>query len=80
MIPWITIPIFTFIAKSMTERFIAKKYSLTKVRKLIESCCFCLQNLALFIMCHTSSFPAALFCMSIIIGKSIPYTFLYSFT
>lgn len=70
MIPWLTIPIFTFIAKSMTERYIAQKYPLTRVRKIVQSYCFGLQNIALFAMCHTSSFPVALLCMSIITGAS----------
>lgn len=69
MVPWATIPFFTFFAKWMTDKMVARKASLTRIRKIIQSLCFLTQNLALFVMCHTSSYPLALICMSIITGK-----------
>uniref|UniRef100_A0A336LJN3 CSON009530 protein n=1 Tax=Culicoides sonorensis TaxID=179676 RepID=A0A336LJN3_CULSO len=70
MIPWATIPFFTFVAKMLTDKMMARKASLTRIRKIIESICFLTQNCSLFIMCHTNSFPIALICMSIITGAS----------
>ncbi|KAL9692720.1 hypothetical protein quinque_015710 [Culex quinquefasciatus] len=46
------------------------QWSLTRIRKLVQSICFPRQNVALFIMCHTQEFNTALTCMSIIIGLS----------
>lgn len=69
MVPWATIPFFTFIAKMLTDKMVARKASLTRIRKIIESLCFLTQNCALFIMCHTNNYPLALICMSIITGK-----------
>lgn len=71
MIPWATIPVFTIIAKTLTEHLLARKCCPTRIRKIVESICFALQNIALFIMCQTNNFPVALICMSIITGKSI---------
>ncbi|KAL1403227.1 hypothetical protein pipiens_005757 [Culex pipiens pipiens] len=70
MIPWLALPPVTFFGKSLTERLIAKQWSLTRIRKLVQSICFLGQNVALFIMCHTQEFNTALTCMSIIIGLS----------
>lgn len=70
MIPWLALPPVTFFGKSLTERLIAKQWSLTRIRKLVQSICFLGQNVALFIMCHTQEFNTALTCMSIIIGES----------
>lgn len=68
MIPWLTVPPTTFLAKYLTDYLISRSWSLTKVRKFIQSICFLGQNVALFIMCHTHEFNTALTCMSIIIG------------
>ncbi|XP_063701104.1 voltage-gated purine nucleotide uniporter SLC17A9 isoform X2 [Culicoides brevitarsis] len=70
MVPWATIPFFTYFAKWLTDKMVARKASLTRIRKIIESLCFLTQNCALFIMCHTNSYPIALICMSIITGAS----------
>lgn len=70
MIPWLTIPFFTFGAKALNERLVARKVPTTRIRKIIQSGCFAFQCLALFTMCHTTSFPLALLSMSIITGAS----------
>lgn len=71
MIPWLTIPAFTFAAKALNERLASQKMSTTRVRKITQSICFGVQNFALFLMCHTTSFPMALLCMSIITGNKL---------
>lgn len=68
MVPWLALPPCTLFAKFMTDRLVARDWSLTNVRKVIQSCCFLGQNLALFCMCHTDNFSTALFCMTVIIG------------
>lgn len=69
MIPWLTIPAFTFTAKALNERLVSRRVPTTRIRKIIQSICFAVQSLALFMMCHTTSFPMALLCMSIITGE-----------
>lgn len=71
MVPWLALPPCTLFAKFVTDRLVARDWSLTNVRKVIQSCCFLGQNLALFCMCHTTNFSTALFCMTVIIGKLI---------
>lgn len=68
MIPWLALPPCTLIAKSFTDLLIKKGWSLTKVRKIVQSCCFLGQNIALFIMSRTNNFNMSLICMTIIIG------------
>ncbi|XP_040167443.1 solute carrier family 17 member 9 [Anopheles arabiensis] len=70
MIPWLALPPVTFIGKLLTEHLLAKQWSLTRIRKLVQSLCFLGQNCALFLMCRTQDFNMALTCMSIIIGLS----------
>lgn len=69
MVPWLALPPCTLFAKFLTDRLVAREWSLTNVRKVIQSCCFLGQNLALFCMCHTNNFSTALFCMTVIIGR-----------
>lgn len=69
MVPWLALPPCTLFAKFVTDRLVARDWSLTNVRKIIQSCCFLGQNLALFCMCHTNNFSTALFCMTVIIGN-----------
>lgn len=69
MIPWLTIPIFTFAAKALNEHLMSRRLPTTRIRKIVQSICFAVQCFALFMMCHTTSFPLALLCMSIITGK-----------
>lgn len=69
MIPWLALPPSTFFAKYLTGRLLARDWSTSSVRKLIQSCCFLAQNIALFIMSRTTDFHTALVCMTIIIGK-----------
>lgn len=68
MIPWLALPPSTFFAKYLTGRLLAREWSTSAVRKLIQSCCFLAQNIALFIMSRTTDFHTALICMTIIIG------------
>lgn len=71
MVPWLALPPCTFIAKQLTEYLIIKEWSLTRVRKVVQSICFLSQNIALFIMCQSNNFYVALTCMTIIIGEFI---------
>lgn len=68
MIPWLALPPCTFFAKYLTTRLIEREWPVTTVRKLIQSCCFAAQNVALFAMSRTTDFHTALICMTIIIG------------
>uniref|UniRef100_A0A182P1M3 Major facilitator superfamily (MFS) profile domain-containing protein n=1 Tax=Anopheles epiroticus TaxID=199890 RepID=A0A182P1M3_9DIPT len=70
MIPWLALPPVTFMGKLLTEHLLAKQWTLTRIRKLVQSLCFLGQNCALFVMCRTQEFNMALTCMSIIIGLS----------
>uniref|UniRef100_A0AAG5DMN7 Major facilitator superfamily (MFS) profile domain-containing protein n=1 Tax=Anopheles atroparvus TaxID=41427 RepID=A0AAG5DMN7_ANOAO len=70
MIPWLALPPVTFAGKLLTEHLLAKQWSLTRIRKVVQSICFLGQNCALFAMCRTQDFNMALTCMSIIIGLS----------
>lgn len=67
--PWLVVPPITLLAKVLTDYLISKNWSLTNVRKFIQSICFLGQNCALFVMCHTNNFNVALVSMSIIIGE-----------
>lgn len=64
------VPPITILAKLMTDYLLARNWSLTSVRKFIQSICFLGQNCALFVMCHTNDFNVALVSMSIIIGAT----------
>lgn len=68
MIPWLALPPCTVLGKMLTEYLLLRDWSLTRVRKIVQSCCFLAQNTALLIMCGTSSFHTSLICMTIIIG------------
>ncbi|CAD7000684.1 solute carrier family 17 member 9 [Ceratitis capitata] len=68
MIPWLALPPCTLFARFLTGRLLAREWSTSAVRKIIQSCCFASQNLALFIMARTSDFHTALICMTVIIG------------
>uniref|UniRef100_T1GFU5 Major facilitator superfamily (MFS) profile domain-containing protein n=1 Tax=Megaselia scalaris TaxID=36166 RepID=T1GFU5_MEGSC len=70
MIPWLALPPCTFFAKYLSSYLISKEYSITTVRKLIQSLCFLSQNIALFCLSRTNSFQTALICMTVIIGGS----------
>ncbi|KFB44190.1 AGAP008942-PA-like protein [Anopheles sinensis] len=70
MIPWLALPPVTFVGKLLTEHLLAKQWTLTRIRKVVQSICFLGQNCALFAMCRTQDFNMALTCMSIIIGLS----------
>lgn len=71
MIPWTALPFCTLLAKLLTDKLIARKWSLTAVRKIIQSICFTAQILALCVMMtNVTSFPAALACMTVIVGGS----------
>lgn len=71
MIPWMVLPLCTILAKMLTDRLIARNWSLTATRKVIQSICFGLEILALLIMItNVTSFPLALTCMTLIIGGS----------
>ncbi|KAL5281046.1 SLC17A9 family protein [Megaselia abdita] len=70
MIPWLALPPCTFFAKYLSSYLISKDYSITTVRKLVQSLCFLSQNIALFCLSRTNSFQTALICMTVIIGGS----------
>lgn len=69
MVPWLAVLPVTMLARWLTDYLIGRKWTLTRVRKVIQSCCFLGQNLALLCMCHTHDFTTALTCMTIIIGE-----------
>lgn len=69
MIPWLALPFCTLFAKQLTDYLINKGWKLSTVRKIIQSCCFIGQNIALFAMSRTTNFNTALGCMTIIIGE-----------
>lgn len=68
MLPWCLIPPTTFIAKCITDRLKAKKYRLTNIRKLVQSICFLVQNVALLMVMNSKDFTTALSCMCLCIG------------
>lgn len=68
MIPWLALPPCTFLAKYLTTCMIAREWSTSTVRKVIQGTCFISQNIALFVMSRTNNFNSALTCMTIIIG------------
>lgn len=70
MIPWLALPPTTLLAKQMTDCLSTRGWSLSNIRKLIQSCCFLGQNFALFIMSRTTDFNTSLICMTIIIGST----------
>lgn len=70
MIPWMALPFCTLFAKVLTDRLIARKWTLTATRKTIQSLCFGTQIVALLAMMRVQSFGAALACMTAIIGGS----------
>lgn len=70
MIPWITLAPTTFLAKVLTDRLLARNWSLTAVRKIIQSLCFSIQILALLSLSNVTSFAAALICMTVAISGS----------
>lgn len=68
MVPWLALPPCTYLGKYITDQLIARDWPVTRVRKIVETCCFIGQNIALLIMCRTKNFHTALTCMTIIIG------------
>lgn len=71
MVPWLALPPVTLLGKALTDALTVRKWSLTRVRIVVQSCCFLCQNLALLWMCHTRNFYVALVCMTTIIGETI---------
>lgn len=71
MIPWMALPPCTFIAKLINDYLMTKGWSLSRIRKFSQSCCFIGQNISLFIMCRTTNFNVTLICMTFIIGNYI---------
>lgn len=69
MIPWIALPFMILFGKQLTDYLVARGWSLSTTRKVVQSCCFLGQNLALFIMSRTNDFNTALICMTAIIGE-----------
>lgn len=69
MVPWLALPPCTLLGKALTDYLTGRGWSLTKVRKIVQSCCFLGENIALFCMCHTTNFETALLCMTIVIGN-----------
>jgi len=68
MVPWLALPPCTLLGKYLTDYLISREWSLTKVRKCLQSICFLSQNIALFVMCRTQDFYISLICMTIVIG------------
>lgn len=69
-LPWAIVPVFTVIAKLMTENLLAKKYHLTNVRKIVQAICFIIQSLSLVLVMQTKNFTVSLMCMSLTIGMT----------
>lgn len=69
MVPWLALPPCIFLGKYMTDYLMARDWSLSTIRKIVQSCCFLSQNFALLIMCRTKDFQTALTCMTIVIGN-----------
>lgn len=69
-LPWALVPPCTIIAKYITENLLARKLSLTSVRKVVQSICFVVQSLSLLLVMQTKSFTVSLISMSIIIGMT----------
>ena len=70
MVPWLAQPPCVLLGKALSDYLITRGWTLTSTRKIIETCGFGAQNIALFWMCHTNSFVAALICMTIAIAGS----------
>lgn len=70
MVPWLALPPCTLLGKALTDYLTAREWPLTKVRKVVQTLCFFGQNVALFCMCHTTNFTAALICMTVVIGMN----------
>lgn len=69
MVPWLALPPCTFLGKYITDYLISRDWPVTRVRKIVQSCCFLSENVALLILCRTKSFHTALTCMTIVIGR-----------
>lgn len=67
-LPWLLVPPCTLYAKYLTENMLAQKYSLTNVRKIIQSICFLVQIFSLMLVMQTKNFTLTLICMSLTIG------------
>jgi ACS family sodium-dependent inorganic phosphate cotransporter-like MFS transporter 9 len=67
-LPWIFVPPCTLYAKHLTENLLAKKFSLTSVRKIIQSICYLVQIFALLIVMQTKNFTLTLICICMTIG------------
>lgn len=68
MIPWLAVFPCTVLGKYITEYLIARDWPVTRVRKIVQSCCFLSENIALLIMGRTKNFVTALVCMTVVIG------------
>lgn len=75
MVPWLALPPCTFLGKYITDHLIARDWPITSVRKIVQSCCFLSENIALLIMCRTKDFHTALTCMTIVIGTDHIFNF-----
>lgn len=69
MIPWLALPPCTLLGKYMTDFLIRREWSMTNVRKSIQSICFVSQNMALLIMSRTNHLLVTLVCMTVVIGE-----------
>lgn len=69
-LPWALVPVFTIMAKQLTENLLAKKYHLSNVRKIVQAICFIVQSLSLVLVMQTKNFTVSLTCMSLIIGMT----------
>lgn len=67
-LPWLLVPPCTLYAKQLSEKLLAKKVSLSSVRKIIQAICFLVQIFALMIVMQTKNFTLTLICMSLTIG------------
>lgn len=67
-LPWLLVPPCTLAAKYLSDNLLAKKYSLTSVRKIIQSICSIVQIFSLMIVMQTKNFTITLICMSLTIG------------
>lgn len=67
-LPWLMVPPCTLLAKYLSENLLARKFSMSSVRKIIQSICFLVQIFSLMIVMQTKNFTLTLICMSLTIG------------
>ncbi|KAK7861820.1 hypothetical protein R5R35_000583 [Gryllus longicercus] len=70
VVPWLFGIVCTFTGKWLSERLLAKGFSVSSTRKIVESLCLGLQALSLSIISYYNNYFWALLNMTIAIGAS----------